>query len=762
MKFNKISTILPLFVVICTCFMLVGCGKQGQDAPTLSQNEISVNYQSKTITINLDDTFLYEYSKDNGVTWQVEKTFYDVTPGNYSVVIRYKETDEKQASSKSNVINVVMKAVLPTPTLISQDVSVSGTTITVKEIENAEYSKDNGTTWQDSNVFSNLQYGSTYQIVVRQKATQDAVESNNSNMITVTIPKLSNAPRPVLTAGNVIVNHETATITVITDLEGIEYSFDNGVNWTDENSLIANRGETYKVVIRYKETATTNASVSSQNVTVTIKDTQIAPALQENEIIVLDNVITVNKVTSGSEILEYRFSTSNNAGVWQSTNTFIGNYGTEYLVSVRLAGDENKLASNASNEIKVVLKAIQQAPENVNLLVEGTTITVDAPIVEGKTLCFSKDNGTTWQDSNVFENCTGDITILAKYKETNELFESATTSSQINIWDGSTQDVSWYNNELDTFTLSKAQELAGLAKLVEEGNNFEGKTISLSNDIYLGNFEWTPIGIRMANLGDSRVYNSFGGTFNGSNHTVYDLKISENGLFYTLGVGLFGCVDGATIKNTQIARVNIEGAYAVGAFVGQANGDVTLENLHTLSGEIVFWDYCGAGIIGEVDYKNKNIIVNISNCSNNANVSSKFTTQITGSDTQFTDIYGTESKETVYYDYLEYYLSNPDAITGQNAGGIWGSMNTGDNGSNVNLITINIANCTNSGNITAYNYAGGIAGFLTNNASISGIISDCSNTGDLKVYNTNGIYDDMFGIEDYQNYENVEFETSQE
>ena len=45
---------------------------------------------------------------------------------------------------------------------------------------------------------------------------------------------------------------------------------------------------------------------------------------------------------------------------------------------------------------------------------------------------------------------------------------------------------SWYNTTSTTFTITTESQLAGLALLVEGGNNFSGKTINIANDLNLG------------------------------------------------------------------------------------------------------------------------------------------------------------------------------------------------------------------------------------------------------------------------------------
>ena len=61
----------------------------------------------------------------------------------------------------------------------------------------------------------------------------------------------------------------------------------------------------------------------------------------------------------------------------------------------------------------------------------------------------------------------------------------AMAAEVIDTWDG-TVDTSWYNDTDTEFTLTTAEQLAGLADLVDGGNTFEGKTIKLGTclDLY--------------------------------------------------------------------------------------------------------------------------------------------------------------------------------------------------------------------------------------------------------------------------------------
>lgn len=98
---------------------------------------------------------------------------------------------------------------------------------------------------------------------------------------------------------------------------------------------------------------------------------------------------------------------------------------------------------------------------------------------------------------------------------------------------GSWQDVadtSWYDENETTFTITTAEQLAGLAKLVNamDGDKgidpMNGKTILLGADIDLSGKEWVPIGY-CEPIMENHVY--FTGSFDGQNHTISGIYINQ-------------------------------------------------------------------------------------------------------------------------------------------------------------------------------------------------------------------------------------------
>ena len=119
--------------------------------------------------------------------------------------------------------------------------------------------------------------------------------------------------------------------------------------------------------------------------------------------------------------------------------------------------------------------------------------------------------------------------------------------------------------------IGNVAELLGFAQSVNEGNNYVGKTVVLTANIDLNNASWTPIG-RIGAKSTDFTY-AFKGTFDGQNHTISNLNVSNDGW-----AGLFGIAHSATIKNIKISGATITSNRMAGAIVGQLYG--SLDNCH--------------------------------------------------------------------------------------------------------------------------------------------------------------------------------------
>jgi hypothetical protein len=204
-------------------------------------------------------------------------------------------------------------------------------------------------------------------------------------------------------------------------------------------------------------------------------------------------------------------------------------------------------------------------------------------------------------------------------------------------------DTEWYNDTSTTFTITTAEQLAGLAKLVSDGNSFAGKTVKLGADIDLSTHYWLPIGGNRSIAGNTPTGTRFEGTFDGgavdssgkiSNYNVTGLTISWNtndlmpdGMSVSdsnySGFGLFGVVgaDGL-VENLNVSGSITSNArmYAVGGVVGYCAGDIL--NCHNAVTINISSSYSArtGGVAGELNNASADAESDIKFCSNTASV----------------------------------------------------------------------------------------------------------------------------------------------
>jgi len=143
-----------------------------------------------------------------------------------------------------------------------------------------------------------------------------------------------------------------------------------------------------------------------------------------------------------------------------------------------------------------------------------------------------------------------------------------------------------YGTREDPFLISTAEQLAYLAKLVNEGSFDERINVEILNDIDLAGREWTPIGTKQ---------HHFIGTFNGGNNVISNLTIATP----QDGQGLFGFAARSSLRNLTLADVNIKGRDFVGglagAITGSAIGHVNLAG--TVDGRYYVGGFSGYGFM---------------------------------------------------------------------------------------------------------------------------------------------------------------------
>lgn len=224
-----------------------------------------------------------------------------------------------------------------------------------------------------------------------------------------------------------------------------------------------------------------------------------------------------------------------------------------------------------------------------------------------------------------YEPVTGEVSVaMSSFSEV--AFVADTSAA----WQGG-EDYDWYNTTGTLLNIANADQLHAFSKIVggmakdKDGNaiatdSFSGKTVKLLSDINLNhgtvldNAEGTtktifyPIGYynnknfssadslnrpTNAETGvESTVY-SFEGTFDGNGHTIanfyqntwemfgdYNSGYTGTPNYYKDAMGLFGYVNGGTVKNLTIHKFESDGEFTpTGVIAAYADGDSTFENI---------------------------------------------------------------------------------------------------------------------------------------------------------------------------------------
>ena len=273
--------------------------------------------------------------------------------------------------------------------------------------------------------------------------------------------------------------------------------------------------------------------------------------------------------------------------------------------------------------------------------------------------------------------------------------------------------------EADPYLIENASQLAAFRDAVNAGDDYDGKYVALNADVDLEGAEWTPIGAgTRKSSGIAEGSTPFAGTFDGAGHTVSGLKItSTQGVDYA--IGLFGILDGATVKNLTVAdaEVTVPQSELAGILCGMMANDATASGV-SVSGSVAGKAGVG-GIAGRMTLSGT-----IENCENSASVAAADGVGNAGG------IVGAA------------YYTTPTgrmAITGcRNSGSISG---TDCIGGIAGLSAAFVSNCENSGAINGTSYSvGGIVGEQKNYGAVSGCTnSEAVSTSNAGAYGIGGI-----------------------
>lgn len=289
----------------------------------------------------------------------------------------------------------------------------------------------------------------------------------------------------------------------------------------------------------------------------------------------------------------------------ENTNNIIiedANSSKSYDIHIEGIADDNQ------QPIKVYLGAILDKnldDTELKLYHENDPMTRVDSVIE-----FGNNNQYT------YDPATGDVVL---YVDNFSEFQMVKTSAD--KWDGetiATGFASGSGTEADPYMIETAAQLAYFRNQVDAGNSFKGKFVKLGADINLARKPFDPIGFgywsESKATADADTNTVFMGTFDGGNHTIYNLY--ENGweldpdktkystyTYSTAGAGLFASIKDATIKNLMIngAEIVFE-CVDMGIVVGYAQGTCHFENIIVANSQIANYNRYTGGVVGEVSY----------------------------------------------------------------------------------------------------------------------------------------------------------------
>ena len=225
-----------------------------------------------------------------------------------------------------------------------------------------------------------------------------------------------------------------------------------------------------------------------------------------------------------------------------------------------------------------------------------------------------------------YDPLTGDVTLaLASFSEV------AVVADENNTWNGEVASgfADGNGTESNPYLIASAGQLAYFRNQVDGGNNFAGDYVQLTNNIYLSNVNFDPIGWGYVNASHNRdgaAGKVFQGTFDGNGKTIFDLYqsgwdledpdndgVQDADYTYTnCGFGLFAAASNATFKNLTIsgAYVRVE-CVETGILVGLSQNSCTYVNISIHDSKIANYQRPAGGLIGEVSGDGTTTITNV-------------------------------------------------------------------------------------------------------------------------------------------------------
>ena len=353
------------------------------------------NTDGEIIVAASGGTPVYEYSMDDGVSYQISNVFSNLLAGDYLIKVR----DSENCVTASVIVTVGSPNDLPYFGVVVTNIlcfgAATGEIVVTANGGTAPYtySIDDGISFQSSNIFSGLT-AATYNVVIQD------VQSCISSVLAVSITEPSSAISFTTTSTDVTCFGATTGEIIITATGAnppYTYSNNGGISFQSSNVFTDLAAGIYEIIVQdnYSCTSTTTSVLISQPATAVSFATDITHVLCFGD---ATGGIIVSAV-GGSP--SYLYSIDNGI-TYQVSNDFPSLPSGDYDVVVKDALDcisSQLITINEPIEIEYTYNAIAVACFGGN---DGEITIFATGGVEPYQ--YSSDAGITYQSSNIFED----------------------------------------------------------------------------------------------------------------------------------------------------------------------------------------------------------------------------------------------------------------------------------------------------------------------------------------------------------------------
>ncbi len=355
------------------------------------------------------------YSIDGGLTWQLSSVFNNLSGGIYN--IRVANNDQScmvtyptilLENPSQGVINEVNFTLGCEP--IHRTITINASNST-----SLAYSIDGGATYQSSNNFINLDYG-TYDVFIRNVDDLCAI-AYTGNPIEITAPPNN---------GSYIVHVQAADLTTCGGTDGsievnasganLQYSIDGGLTYTSQNAFDELPAGEYHIYVKDPNANCEEGYFLNPIQLIGIETPIITTVDITNPTDCNANDATISITAGGDGFLQYSLDGS----TWNSGNMFTNLFPGLYNVWVRY-DDESCAIPYVNNPISItaptgpiITECIGTNPTDCNVNDGSLMVLATGGI---GTLQYSIDGGTTWQVSNQFSDLAAGVYSIAVANE---------------------------------------------------------------------------------------------------------------------------------------------------------------------------------------------------------------------------------------------------------------------------------------------------------------------------------------------------------